>query len=152
MRTPNPTTIEGILLFWVCLEGVWGAPPGRSGAPHWQIQGQAGPSGPVPAALPQHPVLACPACPCPAQIRLGKGSPAKGHQPLLEKSSFAMLSSNLDRVREAKCLLGALASRRAAGTGREDPQPNSNPLAPFCCETHIFCRAARGSREQESPP
>ena len=39
-----------------------------------------------------------------------------------------MLSSNPDRVRKAKCLLGTLASRQAAGTGREDPQPDSNPF------------------------
>ena len=27
----------------------------------------------------------------------------------------------------SKCLLGTLVSRRAAGTGREDPQPDKNP-------------------------
>ena len=39
-----------------------------------------------------------------------------------------MLSSNPDRVREAKCLLGTFVCRGAAGTGREDPQPDSNPF------------------------
>ena len=38
----------------------------------------------------------------------------------------ALLSSNPERVRGAN-LLGTLASRRAAGTAREEPQPDSNP-------------------------
>ena len=35
--------------------------------------------------------------------------------------------SNPDRVRRVKCLLETLSSRRAAGTGREDLQPHTNP-------------------------
>ena len=44
--------------------------------------------------------------------------------PETRKVVLCRLSSNPYRVREAKCLLGALTSRRAAGTGREDPQPD----------------------------
>ena len=51
--------------------------------------------------------------------------------PLQEVALLALLSSNPDRVREAKCLFGTLASRRAAGTGREDPQPDKSPFR-FC--------------------
>ena len=55
------------------------------------------------------------------------------------------------RPREAGCLLETLASCRAAGTGREDPQPDTNPsqlwLAVKCGRS---VRPAKGSREQKS--
>ena len=55
-----------------------------------------------------------------------------------------MLSSDPDRVREAKCLSGTLASRRAAGTGREDPQPDSNPFQLRVAVKHTFSAELRG--------
>ena len=61
------------------------------------------------------------------------------------KSFFALLSSNPYRVREAKCLLGALASRRATGTGREDPQPDSNPF-----QLRFYSETAKLQGEAES--
>ena len=86
-----------------------------------------------------------PAAPCPCL------------QPLLEKSScFALLSSNLDRVRDAKCLLGTLASRlafrRAAGTGREDSQPDSIPSQLLLAVKCTFSAELRGEAKSKKAP
>ena len=52
-------------------------------------------------------------------------------------------------MRGAGCLLETLASRRAAGTGREEPQPDTNPsqlwLAVKCGRSFVELR-----REAES--
>ena len=63
-----------------------------------------------------------------------------------------MLWSNPDRVREAKCLLGTLVSRRAAGTGREDPRPDSNPFQLRLAVKRTFSAELRGEAESKKPP
>ena len=55
-------------------------------------------------------------------------------------------------VREAKCLLGALASRRAAGTGREDPQPDSNPFQLRFFVKRTFSAKLRGEAKSKKAP
>ena len=60
-----------------------------------------------------------------------------------------MLSSSPDRVREANCLLGTLASRRAAGTGREDPQPDSHPFQLRFAVKRTFSAELRGGAESK---
>ena len=87
----------------------------------------------------------------------GSGAPGwqiPGTRSLLgRKVVLCRLSSNPYRGREAKCLLGALTSRRAAGTGREDPQPDNNPFQlRFCCDTHILCRVQREAESEKAPP
>ena len=68
------------------------------------------------------------------------------------KVVLCRLSSNPYRVREAKCLLGALTSRRAAGTGREDPQPDNNPFQLRFTVTRTFCAKLRREAESEKAP
>ena len=103
------------------------------------------PALPCPALPWPCPALPCPALPCPAL----PGCVAF----LLCPAALAMLSSNPHRVREARCLLGTLVSRRAAGTGREDPQPDNNPFQlRFCCDTHILCRVRREAESEKAPP
>ena len=63
-----------------------------------------------------------------------------------------MLSSNPDRVPEAKCLLGTLVSRRAAGTGREDPQPDSNSFQLRFAVKRKFSADLRGKAESKKAP
>ena len=75
-----------------------------------------------------------------------------GSLGLPQASCFALLSSNPDRVREAKCLLGTLASRRAAGTGREDPQPDSNPSQLRFAVKRAFSAELRGETESKKAP
>ena len=75
--------------------------------------------------------------------------PPKGGLGLLkrEKSFFALLSSNPYRVREAKCLFGALAFRRAAG-----PQPDSNPFQLRLTVKRTFSAKLRGEAESKKTP
>ena len=108
--------------------GVWGVFPGGLGPQPGRFQG--------PEAF-----WACPRPTCPVSC------------PETRKVVLCRLSSNPYRVREAKCLLGALTSRRAAGTGREDPQPDNNPFQlRFCCDTHILCRVRREAESEKAPP
>ena len=69
-----------------------------------------------------------------------------------EKSLFALLSSISHKVREAKCLLGILVSRRAAGTGREDPQPDNNPFQLRFTMKRTFCAECEGKQRARQPP
>ena len=55
-------------------------------------------------------------------------------------------------MREAKCLLGALTSRRAAGTGGEDPQPDSNPFQLRFTVKRTFSAKLRGESESKEAP
>ena len=101
------------------------------------------------------PALPCPALPCPALPCPALPCPALPGCVafLLCPAALAMLSSKPHRVREARCLLGTLVSRRAAGTGREDPQPDNNPFQlRFCCDTHILCRVRREAESEKAPP
>ena len=54
-------------------------------------------------------------------------------------------------MRGAGCLLETLASRRAAGAGREDPQPDTNPsqlwLAVKCGRLCVELRGEAGSKK-----
>ena len=54
--------------------------------------------------------------------------------------------------REAKCLLGTLASRRAGGTGREDPQPDSTPSQLRFAVKRTFSAELRGEAKSEKAP
>ena len=72
--------------------------------------------------------------------------------PETRKVVLCRLSSNPYRVREAKCLLGALTSRRAAGTGREDPQPDNNPFQLRFTVKRIFSAKLRGEAESKKAP
>ena len=55
-------------------------------------------------------------------------------------------------MREAKCLLGALASCRAAGTGREDPQPDSNPFQlRFIVKSTFSAELRREAKSKKAP-
>ena len=65
--------------------------------------------------------------PRPQAGRFQEPGPSFSAPAVQEIALLALLSSKPDTVREAKCLLGTLVSRRAAGTGREDPQPDKNP-------------------------
>ena len=76
------------------------------------------PSPPCPAP----PALPCPALPCPALPCPGLAWPglALACPPLPCVST----SSSPDKARGSRLFVGI---RRAAGTGREDPQPDTNP-------------------------
>ena len=118
-------------------EGLGGTPRG-SGAPAWQIPGTRSLLGLSEGATPPSSQPPRPTCPVSC--------------PETRKVVLCRLSSNPYRVREAKCLLGALTSRRAAGTGREDPQPDNNPFQlRFCCDTHILCRVRREAESEKAP-
>ena len=69
-----------------------------------------------------------------------------------QKVVLCRLSSNPYRVREAKCLLGALTSCRAAGTGREDPQPDNNPFQLRFTVKRTFSAKLRGEAESKKAP
>ena len=63
-----------------------------------------------------------------------------------------MLSSNPDRVRAAKYVLGTLTCRRAAGTGREDPQPDSNPFQlRFAVKRTFYAELRRETESKKAP-
>ena len=112
-----------------------GGPPGGSGAQAGRLQGP-GPPGPVRRG--GNPLA-------PNQIpETGRGG--RPHQPCLkrEKLFFALLSSNPYRV-------PLLLVERPAQAARTH-NPTVIHFGSVYCETHIFCKAARGSREQESPP
>ena len=114
--------------------GSGGIPPGGSGAPSWQNPGSRGLPGGSEGATP------------PIFTKSGQNT------HFWSRGDTAKLSSNPYRVREAKCLLGTLASRRAAGAGREDPQPDGNPFQlRFCCQTH-FSAELRGEAEGKKAP
>ena len=68
--------------------------------------------------------------------------------PETQKVVLCRLSSNPYRVREAKCLLGALTSCRAAGTGREDPQPDNLRFT----VKRTFSAKLRGEAESKKAP
>ena len=117
--------------------GVWGVPSGGLGPQAGRFQGPEA-SWPCPRGRPRQ---------VPRPGLLGWACPET------RKVVLCRLSSNPYRVREAKCLLGALTSRRAAGTGREDPQPDNNPFQlRFCCDTHILCRVRREAESEKAPP
>ena len=115
--------------FWL-LE-VWGVPPSRVWGPRLAESRDPGPPAPVRRGARQ----------CSRKVAvLGVGGTLRGS------------GAPAWRVREAKCLLGALTSRRAAGTGREDPQPDNNPFQlRFCCDTHILCRVRREAESEKAP-
>ena len=50
------------------------------------------------------------------------------------------------------CLLGTLPSRRAAGTGREDPQPDTNPFQLWFAVKTAFYAELRGEAESKKAP
>ena len=156
--------------FWRC----GGYPPAGSGAPGWQNPGTRGllrRSDGGPANVPEKwqfwgsekysQRVWAPAWQIPrTRSLLGLSEGATPPRPTCpvscpetRKVVLCRLSSNPYRVREAKCLLGALTSRRAAGTGREDPQPDNNPFQlRFCCDTHILCRVRREAESEKAPP
>ena len=80
-----------------------------------------------------------------------RGQPALSC-PETQKVVLCRLSSNPYRVREAKCLLGALTSCRAAGTGREDPQPDNNPFQLRFTVKRTFSAKLRGEAESKKAP
>ena len=62
-------------------------------------------------------------------------------------------TSNPARVRGANCLLEALASRGAARTGREAPQPNTNPFQPcFARKCGHVMQNFEGKQRARKPP
>ena len=48
--------------------------------------------------------------------------------------------------------VGTLVSRRAAGTGREDPQPDSNPFQLRFAVKRTFSAELRGEAESKKGP
>ena len=77
------------------------------------------PALPCPALVCPPPTLPYLPCPCPA---LALPCPA-----LPPGRVGVSTSSSPDRARGPGCLLETLACRRVAGTGREDPQPDTSP-------------------------
>ena len=53
---------------------------------------------------------------------------------------------------QARCLLGTLASRRVAGTGREDPQPHTNPSQLWFAVKRAVYAELRGEAESKKVP
>ena len=87
----------------------------------------------------------------PSDLRIQGPDLARPSQRVFSAVHFGGYAFNYypDRVREAGCLLETLASRRAAGTGYEDPQPDTNPpqlwFAMICGRLYVEQR-----REAES--
>ena len=129
-KAPEPRPLGGTCFFGSVLAGSGGYPQGARGvwAPGWQIAGT-----PLPpntclarfAVLGEYPQAGSRT---PGWQRSGRVRGDFRPSVLQQVPVLQVLGTRaFDRVREAKCLLGTLASRRAAGTGREDPQPDSNP-------------------------
>ena len=61
-------------------------------------------------------------------------------------------SSNPDTVRGASCFLGTVGSRRAAGTGRVDPQPDTNPSQLWFAVKRAFRQELQGEAKSKKAP
>ena len=61
-------------------------------------------------------------------------------------------SSDPDRVRGPDCLLETLVCIRAAGTGREDARPDTNPSQLWAVRTGCLCVELRKEAESKKAP
>ena len=102
--------------------------------------GPLAPWPPAPALTLPCPALPCPALPCPAL-------------PCLPCLQWSATSCDPARVRGAGCLMETHAFHRAAGTGREDPQPDTNP-SQQCLVVQLSVEVSNSERKQRArkPP